>query len=379
MYTTTSQIASRVLIKLAMRREMKEIAKGNLNDAQIGRVFENNRGMKRERLIKSLSHGATAHADVVMDPQHEIVARKRLVDPTKMTGAEIAKHKDIAIYDDIRRLQDQKGTRGGFARVHRVDPKSGLVFQEYIKGPSVREERIAKTPGLMKKFKKVMKLHAKQKKLNLQGLTTKANEIGRQMNAIDPSGLAFHQMHDAMKDVDDFEFTSDHKRFVKDLRKTNPGMWDHHAGQNMLRGKDGKLYVIDAAADRGNFGMTSLPDAKSGDEFRQFQERAKNDPNIRGSKKKRGYKPTKEETAKIRDAYRNNKTQSRIGFGTPTPRPTGGAFPATVGTEGKALRKGLLRRLLTPRNALLGLGAGAAGYGGYRAYQALRDRPPVHA
>jgi hypothetical protein len=102
--------------------------------------------MARERFIKTLGEGSASKADLVMHPEHGLVVRKSVLQPTTIPVKDIAKHPSINIYDRIRQYQGAYGP-SNFAKVHSVDPDTGLIFQEYLPHKTLHQEVSAQFPN----------------------------------------------------------------------------------------------------------------------------------------------------------------------------------------------------------------------------------------
>jgi hypothetical protein len=323
MYKTSSDIADTVLQKLAMRREMKEIAKDHLSPEDIQRVVENNRGMRHERLIKSLGAGSTAHGDKVMHPKHGIVARKRLAYQPAVPVSRIPMYDDIAIYNEIKKLQDKMGP-SGWAKVHEVDPKTGLIFQEMVEGPSLRDERIQSNPQLAADERHAKRELKRFEKARRGGKFDKAVRINDDFIRWEASKNYIRRYRHEMRDVPDIKLSKEQQRLLSELKKTYPLAWDYGAGQNLIRDSKGNLKIIDAGAmfqvDKGPPKEYRPSRLTPGGQYEQFRVRAADVP--------------------------KKKPASNIPV--------------------------WMKRYLTPRNVGIGLGTGLLGYG---AYAALRQHP----
>lgn len=265
-----SETSNIVLMKLARRREMEELAKGNLSDADIKRLQANNAGMKHEKLIKPLGTGATMQGDLVMHPKHGIVVRKSMAKAPRSVDR-IRYAPDISIYQDIKEVQDRKGSMG-FARVREVTPE-GIVFQDLAEGKSILKERLEADEAFQKAKPKYDRATRKRERLVKKGLKTPADRKAYNA-ALKEQGAVYQDIRAgydrAMAPLKDKEFDKSQRKFIKLLKKRWPGAWDYGAGQNVNKTPSGKMTMFDMSSGRGGPTLGSTGDTR----FDQFRERA---------------------------------------------------------------------------------------------------------
>ncbi len=273
MKKTASQIATDVVEKAAARREIKELRKGVLGPKELARLVANNRSMRNEREIKFLGSGATMKADLVMHPEHGFVVRKHVRYPTHVK--DIATHPNVDIYNTIKKYQDKHGP-SGFGRVHQVDPRTGLVFQEFVSGPTLLDERMATKKRTMD-FLDREELKAKRTtdKFRRGGLRSTGDYADEFYTAAQRGErvktLRKRIWRLKMKSVPFSSLSREQQKLVDFLRKSYPNVYDYNAGQNLMRTAKG-FKSIDASGT-----TIGIPHALDSGRTRydQFKERAK--------------------------------------------------------------------------------------------------------
>ena len=254
-------LVSGFLYKAARRREIEEIAKGNLSEASIARIVENSRGMKNERFIKPIGSGAMNQADLVLHPKHGIVVRKNVNYRTDVKA--LAAHPEIELLRKIKNYQDKHGP-SGFGRIHEVSQGSSLVFQEYVKGSPLMD-----ASGKRRTFEFLKKTARPPRSF----MTAPDNAVWNVDKARRAEGLMMRLARKAQSTVPESSLTTQQRGLVKHLRRSYPFLHDHNRFPNVLKTRNGSKVMIDAATGRGFPAQGFMRGANDPRKFEQFRVR----------------------------------------------------------------------------------------------------------
>ncbi len=204
--------------KQAARKEIKMLRAGLLSENEVQQLAVNNEG-QNERLISRLGSGSNHNADKVLLPGHGIAVRKTLKsnhDPALVS--QTPEHKAL---HDLKVYQDSKGHGGGFAKVLKIDDKSGMSFHELIGGSTVHELPTTQRLHVTEKGFGKNLVDAPDK--TTQGIVNRINStnFNESMAAVEQGKVLVKKVPEDMANT------------VKHLQGKHPDIWDYNTYGNI--------------------------------------------------------------------------------------------------------------------------------------------------
>lgn len=245
--------------KIAARKEIKKIRANELSPMAINKIVRNNKIMVHERFIKNVGKGSTNIADLVMHPKHGFSIRKRMHYPIPIKT--IVQSPDFKIMKSLKKIQGKEKSALGFAKIYEVDTRTGLSFEEFKRGETVRALNYGK------KRKTINFLDGRNRDLAMRMFRHRQDKDLTVLYKIEKELTNVSSVFNKVMDKTNMPIVlnSAQKKAINLLKKDFPKLHDYDAPRNVIQSSTGQRTIIDISGSNKR-----IKSFDRGNEFSQF-------------------------------------------------------------------------------------------------------------